>query len=356
MLQELAQFDQKFGISAFPEKEPISRAPDLPDGMNEMGLYIEETPAPNPLERFHLMSCLVQLEETWKSEAAAKRPAPRYVQTSSYSRGNQPSNRRALSPALSASRPPISRGAKEDSLRKGVSSPRMPAAGKTAVSPKLGVSGKGVSANKAVSPRMGVSSKAVSPKITAGKGNLRNSPSNGSNGPSSVPNGPNVSNVPNVPNGPNGSNGPNGPNGLNGPSNGYSGPSGSTGPTHSLMGPNSYSVPNSNPPNSGVSNAPNPPSAATSKFSHLSSFGAAPPSNTLGTAGTLGAAGTLGTAGTLGAAGKPSPSLRAVESGSLKKEGATQARKAQFSPLQRGRRESGMPGAPGSPSRNGGRR
>ena len=59
-----------------------------------------------------------ELEQKQKSEAAAKRPAPRYVQTSSYSRGNQPSNRRALSPALSASRPPISRGSKEDSLRK----------------------------------------------------------------------------------------------------------------------------------------------------------------------------------------------------------------------------------------------
>ena len=45
----LEQFEKEMGISGIPKKDPISQSLELPDGMNEMGLYVDETPAPNPL-------------------------------------------------------------------------------------------------------------------------------------------------------------------------------------------------------------------------------------------------------------------------------------------------------------------
>ena len=329
----LEQFEKEMGISGIPKKDPISQSLGLPDGMNEMGLYVDETPAPNPLERFQLMDCLVQLEETWKSEAAAKRPAPRYVQTSSYSRGSQPTNRRALSPALSSSRQPISRAPKEDSIRKGVSASKMPAAGKTAVSPKLGVASKGVSAGKtAVSPRLGVSSKAVSPKGTAGKTALRNAPSSNSynSGPNSYNNGPNSH-----------TNGPNASSPLK-----ASNPSGAA--SSAIAGSNA--------------------AAAASKFSYFSSYGAAsaaspalsasnPPkpassasTNPMNSSNSMNPSIPSIPSGSLG------PSLRSLDSGTLKKEpSGAQPRRPQFSPRQRAGKDpilSAVPGSPGSPGRS----
>ena len=352
----LEQFEKEMGISGIPKKDPISQSLELPDGMNEMGLYVDETPAPNPLERFQLMNCLVQLEETWKSEAAAKRPVPRYVQTSSYSRGNQPTNRRALSPALSSSRQPISRAPKEDSIRKGVSATKMPASGKTAVSPKLGVSTKGVSAGKAVSPRLGVPAKPVSPKGTAGKANRRNSPINNSynNGPNSYNNGPNSYN--------------NGPNSYNGPNS--SNPSNASNPP---MAASSASV-SASASASALASA----SASASKFSYFSAYGAAPaapsasnppkpaPSAAAAPLATLAPATPANPAGTppnpanpLGSLTPSGPSLRSVDSGTLKKESSgSQPRRAQFSPLQRTAKEPMLgaafasPGSPGSPGRS----
>ena len=340
----LEQFEKEMGISGIPKKDPISQSLELPDGMNEMGLYVDETPAPNPLERFQLMNCLVQLEETWKSEAAAKRPVPRYVQTSSYSRGNQPTNRRALSPALSSSRQPISRAPKEDSIRKGVSATKMPASGKTAVSPKLGISTKGVSAGKAVSPRLGVPAKPVSPKGTAGKANRRNSPINNSynNGPNSYNNGPNSYN-----NGPNSSN----------PSNASNPPMAASSVSASA---------------SALASA----SASASKFSYFSAYGAAPaapsasnppkPAPSAAAAAPLAPLAPATPAGTppnpanpLGSLSPSGPSLRSVASGTLKKESSgSQPRRAQFSPLQRTAKEPMLgaafasPGSPGSPGRS----
>ena len=338
----LEQFEKEMGISGIPKKDPISQSLGLPDGMNEMGLYVDETPAPNPLERFQLMDCLVQLEGTWKSEAAAKRPAPRYVQTSSYSRGSQPTNRRALSPALSSSRQPISRAPKEDLNRKGVSASKMPAAGKTAVSPKLGVASKGVSAGKtAVSPRLGVSSKAVSPKGTAGKTALRNAPSSNSynSGPNSYNNGPNSH-----------TNGPNASSPLK-----ASNPSGAA--SSAIAGSNA--------------------AAAASKFSYFSSYGAAsaaspalsasnPPkpassasTNPMNPSNSMNPSNPMNPSipsipsipsGSLG------PSLRSFDSGTLKKEpSGAQPRRPQFSPRQRAGKDpilSAVPGSPGSPGRS----
>ena len=346
----LEQFEKEMGISGIPKKDPISQSLELPDGMNEMGLYVDETPAPNPLERFQLMNCLVQLEETWKSEAAAKRPVPRYVQTSSYSRGNQPTNRRALSPALSSSRQPISRAPKEDSIRKGVSATKMPASGKTAVSPKLGVSTKGVSAGKAVSPRLGVPAKPVSPKGTAGKANRRNSPINNSynNGPNSYNNGPNSYN-----NGPNSSN----PSNASNPPMAASSVSASASASASALASASAS-------------------ASASKFSYFSAYGAAPaapsasnppkPAPSSAAAAPLAPLAPATPAGTppnpanpLGSLSPSGPSLRSVDSGTLKKESSgSQPRRAQFSPLQRTAKEPMLgaafasPGSPGSPGRS----
>ena len=368
----LEQFEKEMGISGIPKKDPISQSLGLPDGMNEMGLYVDETPAPNPLERFQLMDCLVQLEETWKSEAAAKRPAPRYVQTSSYSRGSQPTNRRALSPALSSSRQPISRAPKEDSIRKGVSASKMPAAGKTAVSPKLGVASKGVSAGKtAVSPRLGVSSKAVSPKGTAGKTALRNSPASNSytNGPNSYNNGPNSYN-----NGPNSHT--NGPNSYN------------SGPNSHTNGPNASSPLKASNPSGAASSAiaGSNAAAAASKFSYFSSYGAASaaspalsasnppkpassastnPMNSMNPMNPMNPSNSMNPMNPMNPSipsipsipsGSLGPSLRSLDSGTLKKEpSGAQPRRPQFSPRQRAGKDpilSAVPGSPGSPGRS----
>ena len=341
----LEQFEKEMGISGIPKKDPISQSLGLPDGMNEMGLYVDETPAPNPLERFQLMDCLVQLEETWKSEAAAKRPAPRYVQTSSYSRGSQPTNRRALSPALSSSRQPISRAPKEDSIRKGVSASKMPAAGKTAVSPKLGVASKGVSAGKtAVSPRLGVSSKAVSPKGTAGKTALRNAPASNSytNGPNSYNNGPNSH-----------TNGPNASSPLK-----ASNPSGAA--SSAIAGSNaaaaaskfsyfsSYGAASAASPALSASNPPKPASSAsTNPMNSMNSSNSMNPSNPMNPS--IPSIPSI-PSGSLG------PSLRSLDSGTLKKEpSGAQPRRPQFSPRQRAGKDpilSAVPGSPGSPGRS----
>ena len=133
VFKEFEKFEKEMGISDIPKEEPkLAAAPPLPSGMNEMGLYVDETPEPNPIERFHLMDLLVSLEESWKAEAAAKRPAPRYAQTNSYSRGNAYPSHRTLSPGVSA-RAPLARAPKEDPVRKRVTSrpaasPRVPLA------------------------------------------------------------------------------------------------------------------------------------------------------------------------------------------------------------------------------------
>ena len=347
----LEQFEKEMGISGIPKKDPISQSLGLPDGMNEMGLYVDETPAPNPLERFQLMDCLVQLEETWKSEAAAKRPAPRYVQTSSYSRGSQPTNRRALSPALSSSRQPISRAPKEDSIRKGVSASKMPAAGKTAVSPKLGVASKGVSAGKtAVSPRLGVSSKAVSPKGTAGKTALRNAPSSNSynSGPNSYNNGPNSH-----------TNGPNASSPLKASNPSCAASSAIAGSNASAAASkfsyfSSYGAASAASPALSASNPPKPASSAsTNPMNSMNPMNPMNPSNSMNPMNPMNPSipsipsipsGSLG------------PSLRSLDSGTLKKEpSGAQPRRPQFSPRQRAGKDpilSAVPGSPGSPGRS----
>lgn len=360
----LEQFEKEMGISGIPKKDPISQSLGLPDGMNEMGLYVDETPAPNPLERFQLMDCLVQLEETWKSEAAAKRPAPRYVQTSSYSRGSQPTNRRALSPALSSSRQPISRAPKEDSIRKGVSASKMPAAGKTAVSPKLGVASKGVSAGKtAVSPRLGVSSKAVSPKGTAGKTALRNSPASNSytNGPNSYNNGPNsYTSGPNSYNGPNShTNGPNASSPLK-----ASNPSGAA--SSAIAGSNaaaaaskfsyfsSYGAASAASPALSASNPPKPASSASTNPMNPSN--PSNPSNSMNPSNPSNPMNPSIPSIPSIPSGSLGPSLRSLDSGTLKKEpSGAQPRRPQFSPRQRAGKDpilSAVPGSPGSPGRS----
>ena len=341
----LEQFEKEMGISGIPKKDPISQSLGLPDGMNEMGLYVDETPAPNPLERFQLMDCLVQLEETWKSEAAAKRPAPRYVQTSSYSRGSQPTNRRALSPALSSSRQPISRAPKEDSIRKGVSASKMPAAGKTAVSPKLGVASKGVSAGKtAVSPRLGVSSKAVSPKGTAGKTALRNAPSSNSynSGPNSYNNGPNSH-----------TNGPNASSPLKASNPSCAASSAIAGSNASAAASkfsyfSSYGAASAASPALSASNPPKPASSAsTNPMNPMNPMNSMNPMNPMNPS--IPSIPSI-PSGSLG------PSLRSLDSGTLKKEpSGAQPRRPQFSPRQRAGKDpilSAVPGSPGSPGRS----
>ena len=143
VFKEFEKFEKEMGISDIPKEEPkLESTPPLPKGMNEMGLYVDETPEPNPIERFHLMDLLVSLEESWKAEAAAKRPAPRYAQTNSYSRGNTRPSHRTLSPGVSA-RAPLTRAPKEDPAQKRVTSrpaasPRIPLARSPSVTSSRG--------------------------------------------------------------------------------------------------------------------------------------------------------------------------------------------------------------------------